>query len=228
MRLELAGVGKTYTLEGGAEIPALCDVHLVIERGEFVALMGPSGCGKTTLLSILGLLLRPSCGKYSLENHDALTLSRQEQARLRGQAIGFVFQSYNLLPREKAWRNVMIPLTFNPAYRSKRRERALEALRSVNMLGRKNHFPSQMSGGEQQRVGIARALVNSPRLLLADEPTGNLDTRTGSEIIKLIVELGKARGATVVIATHDSSVAELADRSIEMRDGRIVADTARK
>ena len=225
MRLELKGIKKTYELEGGAQIAALHSIDLVIESGEFIALMGPSGGGKSTLLSILGLLLRPTAGWYAVDGRPSESLGRRDADALRGQAIGFVFQSAMLLPREQAWRNVMIPLTFNPAYRAERKTRAIEALRAVNLTHRLEHFPSQMSGGEQQRVGIARALVNSPRLLLADEPTGSLDSRTGEDILNLIAELGKRHGATIVMATHASSVAKHANRVVEMCDGRIVSET---
>jgi len=227
MRLTLQGIGKTYELDGGTRIPALCDVTLTIASGEFVALMGPSGCGKFTLLTILGLLMRPSAGQYLVDGRDAQSLTRHAQDALRGQSIGFVFQAGNLLPREQAWRNVMIPLTFNPAHRKDRKQRALDALRAVRLDHRVNHFPSQMSGGEQQRVGIARALVNSPQLLLADEPTGSLDRRTGEDILALMAELGRARGATIIMATHDSNVASHAGRVIEMCDGKIVSDSRR-
>jgi putative ABC transport system ATP-binding protein len=224
MELELRGISKNYRLAGGVEVPALHDINLRVRAGECVALVGPSGCGKTTLLSILGLLSSSSTGEYILDGRNVDNLDRQQQARCRGDLFGFVFQSYNLLPREKAWRNAMLPLAFRASHRKDRRKRAVEALDAVGLRSRMNHIPSQLSGGEQQRIAIARALINRPALILADEPTGNLDSKTGTEILELIRQLTRARGATVIMATHNQSVAESADRIIAMQDGQIRKD----
>lgn len=221
MNIELKGVSKTYRPSRDAAVRAVREIDMIIRQGERVALMGPSGCGKTTLLSILGLLSRPTAGRYFLDGRDVCQLSRAEQARFRGERIGFIFQSYNLLPREQAWRNVIMPLSFQTKHRGMRRQRAMEAMAAVNLLPRARHYPAQMSGGEQQRVAIARALVNRPRLLIADEPTGNLDSSTGKEIMDLISNVAKQCEASVIMATHDRSVADCAERIIEMRDGRI-------
>jgi len=215
-------------MSGGVTVPALRNINLSMSPGEFVALMGPSGCGKTTLLSIMGLLASQSQGDYLLNERNILTLSRNELARWRSDFIGFIFQSYNLLPRENALRNAMLPLTFRRSHRSDRQQRALEALESVHLAHRQKHYPSELSGGEQQRVSIARALVNRPKLLLADEPTGNLDSQTGKEIMALIREVAEKSSATVVIATHDISVAAWARRIIHMKDGQIISDEKRK
>ncbi|MBM4154493.1 MAG: ABC transporter ATP-binding protein [Lentisphaerae bacterium] len=226
MRVELSGIGKTYRLSETVEVPALRDIDLRVREGEFVALVGPSGCGKTTLLSILGLLTLPSAGSYRLEDREAAGFSRNEMARCRASTIGFIFQAYNLLPREPAWRNVMFPLTFRAETRATRRQRALEALEAVGLAHRANHRPAQMSGGEQQRVAVARALVNRPKLLLADEPTGNLDSRTGRDVLDMIVDLAGRFGTSVITATHDPRVAARAGRVVEMSDGAIVSDGA--
>lgn len=228
MNIELKGVSKTYSLSGEAPVPALREIDIAIAPGESVALMGPSGCGKTTLLSVIGLLTQPSGGSYLLDERDAGGFSRREQARYRGQEIGFVFQAYNLLPRERAWRNVMLPLTFRSECRATRKEKALEALAAVHLEHRARHYPSQMSGGEQQRVAIARALVCRPSLLVADEPTGNLDSHAGDEIMDLILEVATQCGASVIMATHDRQTARYAHRLLEMRDGMIVADAEQR
>ena len=227
MDIDLAGVSKRYDLSGDVSIPALGKVDLRLTTGDFVALVGPSGCGKTTLLSVIGLLCRPSGGRYLLDGRDVERASRSEQAQWRADDMGFIFQSYNLLPRENAWRNVMLPLSFRRVHRARRRERALEVLEAVGLSRRARHYPSQMSGGEQQRVAIARALVNNPRLLLADEPTGNLDSATGREIMTLITEMARRFGSTVIMATHDQAIAGYAGRVVSMKDGRVVDDTRR-
>lgn len=225
MRVELSGIGKTYRLSETVQVPALHGVSLQVAEGEFVALVGPSGCGKTTLLSILGLLTQPTAGSYRLEGREVAGYSRNEMARCRAATIGFIFQAYNLLPREPAWRNVMFPLTFRAETRATRRQRAMEALEAVGLTHRANHRPSQMSGGEQQRVAVARALVNRPRLLLADEPTGNLDSRTSIEIMDLFRALNDG-GISIVMVTHEPDIARFTKRNILMRDGRIVRDAA--
>jgi len=224
LQLELTGIEKSYNVSESVSVPALRGIDIEIDRGEFVSLVGPSGCGKSTLLSILGLLTWPTAGRYNFEGRDTQTISRHDQARLRGDAIGFIFQSYNLLPRESAWRNVMFPLSFRSDTRATRKSASLEALEAVGLAHRADHFPSQMSGGEQQRVAVARALVNRPRLLIADEPTGNLDSVTGKEILNLIMQLATEYDTAVIMATHDSSVAAQAHRMVAMSDGRIISD----
>jgi len=218
------GVSKTY-LAGEVPVPVLRDVSLTIRQGEMVALMGASGSGKTTLMNILGCLDRPDGGEYRLEGRDVTTLSPAARAQLRSRKIGFVFQTFNLLPRTGALENVMMPGPYceDQPTTAELRERALELLRRVGLEGRSERAPSQLSGGEQQRVAIARALVNRPTLLLADEPTGNLDSRTSAEILQLFRELN-AEGLTIVIVTHDPEVAAHARRIIRIRDGRIAGD----
>ena len=228
MNIELRRVEKIFSMPGGHSVPALRDVNLNIASGDFVALMGPSGCGKTTLLSVIGLLSRQTHGDYLLDSRNVLALSSNELAQWRSDYIGFIFQSYNLLSKENALRNTMLPLTFRNIYRKDRKQRAVDALEAVQLAPRMRHYPSQLSGGEQQRVSIARALVNRPRLLLADEPTGNLDSQTGAEIMALIREVATRYSSTVIIATHDKSVADYAPRIIHMKDGKIISDESRK
>ncbi|MFM8253145.1 MAG: ABC transporter permease [Planctomycetota bacterium] len=224
--IELRNVHKTYHL-GEVDVPVLKDVSLTIRQGEFVALMGASGSGKTTLMNLLGCLDRPTSGSYQLDGVEIMRLSRSELAQLRGSRIGFVFQSFNLLTRTTAVDNVRMPTSYNAARRSGRliRSRATELLHSVGLNHRTDHSPGQMSGGEQQRVAIARSLINEPRLLLADEPTGNLDSKTGKEILALFRRLNTEQGITLLLVTHDPEVARHADRVIRMRDGRIVDDS---
>ena len=225
MQIELSDIHKTYRPSGEAPVRAVRGVDLRIRPGERVALMGPSGCGKTTLLSILGLLARPTGGLYRLGETDVSALSRTEQARCRARSIGFVFQSYNLLPRERAWRNVVLPLTFRPDTRRVRREKAMQALDAVGLAHRARHVPAQMSGGEQQRVAIARALIVEPSLLIADEPTGNLDSASGRQVMELLSGIANSNGITIVMATHDPATAAYADRIVHMRDGVLVTDS---
>jgi putative ABC transport system ATP-binding protein len=224
MLVALRGVYKSFFLAGGVTVPALRPVDVCVAAGEFVALVGPSGCGKTTLLSVIGLLTQPSGGDYRLNGRNTAEFSRQEQALWRSEKIGFIFQAYNLLPREDALHNVMLPLAFNPAFRKERRQQALAALQAVGLAHRVHHFPAQMSGGEQQRVAIARALINRPQLILADEPTGNLDSHTGADILNLISSLAAEHNAAILMASHERSVAERARRIIEMKDGCILRD----
>ncbi len=219
--VRLANVQKFYGI-GRAQVYALSDVSLQIERGQFVAVMGPSGSGKSTLLHILGCLDKPSEGKYCFDGVDTDRLSERALARLRNQRIGFVFQSYNLLPRETALENVSLPLIYAGANRAK--ERAQAALAAVGLAARAGHRPGQLSGGEQQRVAIARALVKNPDLLLADEPTGNLDSRTAAALMELVWSIHKNAGLTIVLITHNPDIAAYAERIIRLRDGRIVAD----
>ena len=215
---------RTYQLEG-VEVPALRGVSVQVEPGEFAAIIGPSGSGKSTLMHLLGLLDRPTGGTITVGGRDATGLTDTELAVLRNETIGFVFQSFQLLPRTTATDNVSLPLVYRGTPRRERRDRAVEALQTVGLGHRLDHRPSQMSGGEQQRVAIARALVGEPRVLLADEPTGNLDTRTGEEIMAILETLNRDRGVAVLLVTHDRDVAERARRQIHMRDGLIESDS---
>jgi putative ABC transport system ATP-binding protein len=220
--IELADVHKEYDA-GDAVVHALKGVDLHIARGEFLAIMGPSGSGKTTLMEILGCLSHPTRGRYRLNGRDVEEIDENGLARLRGEEIGFVFQSFNLLPRLTASANVELPLSYRGVARRERRERAHAALERVGLAHRANHLPSAMSGGERQRVAVARALVNQPSLVLADEPTGNLDSKTGAEIISLLERI-HADGNTVVVVTHDPAVGRRAQRRLVIRDGRIDSD----
>ncbi|HYV84668.1 MAG TPA: ABC transporter ATP-binding protein [Patescibacteria group bacterium] len=219
--IRLTHVTKVYD-SGDSEVKALRGVSLEIEAGDSIAIIGPSGSGKSTLMHILGCLDVPSAGEYELAGTPVSRLSDRELARVRNQRIGFVFQAYNLLPRASILRNVELPMMYAGAGREERRERALEALRRVGLAERAKHLPSQLSGGQRQRVAIARALVNRPSILLADEPTGNLDTQTGREIMTLFNELGQ-QGHTVILVTHDMSVAAHARRIVRIVDG-LIAD----
>jgi putative ABC transport system ATP-binding protein len=213
---------KTYTL-GGVPFHALDRVSLAIEEGELVAIMGYSGSGKSTLLNVLGCLDRPTSGRYVLGGRDVSRLGRGELAEVRNAAIGFVFQSFNLLPRTSALENVELPLVYAGVPRKERAARARAALDHVGLGERVQHRPSQLSGGQQQRVAIARAIVNAPRLVLADEPTGNLDSKTSEAIMALFQALWK-RGLTILYVTHEADVARYASRVVTMKDGRIVSD----
>ena len=221
--IQLEGVSRVYETGAGA-VRALDGVSTVIEQAEFVAIMGQSGSGKSTLMNIIGCLDRPTEGSYRLQGHDVGRLPDDARARLRGRAFGFVFQSYNLLPRLNALEQVELPLIYQRA--PNRRRRAAEALVRVGLKDRLTHVPTQLSGGEQQRVAIARSLVVNPLVLLADEPTGALDTRTGKELMELFSALVEERGITVVLITHEADVAAYASRTLLMRDGRIVEDSA--
>jgi len=220
--IALEGVHKHYAA-GGQDVHALRGIDLEIERGEFVAVMGPSGSGKTTLLEILGCLSRPSAGRYALDGAPLDGLGEEALARLRGRTIGFVFQAFNLLPRLTLAENVELPLVYQRVRRAERRERALDALSRVGLAHRAAHRPARVSGGERQRAAIARALVVRPTLLLGDEPTGNLDSETGGEVLDLLSGI-HAEGGTVVVVTHDASIAARAARRVRIRDGRIEDD----
>jgi putative ABC transport system ATP-binding protein len=211
---------------GSETVRALKGISFEVEAGEFVTIMGSSGSGKTTLLNILGCLDKPSIGDYFLDGVDVKKLSRDELAQLRNRKIGFVFQAYNLLPRTSALENVELPLLYNKEISvSERRERAIHALEAVKLAERLDHTPSQLSGGQQKRVAIARALVNEPVMILADEATGNLDSRTSYEIMSLMQELNSQQGKTIVFVTHEPDIASFSSRTIQLRDGRIQKDT---
>ncbi len=219
--IELEGVSRIYRT-GRIDVAALVDLDLGVERGEFLAVVGPSGSGKTTLMNIVGCLDRPTTGRYVLDGAAVDDFDDDGLARLRSRSIGFIFQSYNLLPRTSALDNVATPLAYQGVGRRERRRRAGEALERLGLGDRLDHEPTELSGGQQQRVAIARALVTEPALLLADEPTGNLDSASGAEVIGLLRELHSA-GRTLVLITHDADVAESADRQVHVRDGRLVA-----
>ncbi len=218
------GLGKVYSAGTEAEVVALRDVELRIERGEFVAIMGPSGSGKSTLMNLLGCLDTPTAGSYECDGVDVATLDAEALAQLRREKIGFVFQGFHLLPRMDATDNVAMPLGYARIPHAERRQRALAALAAVGLATRADHRPNELSGGQQQRVAIARALVNQPPILLADEPTGALDSKTGEEILALFKQL-RDDGHTVILITHDAHVAAHADRTFVMRDGELHPDT---
>jgi putative ABC transport system ATP-binding protein len=222
--IELNGVTKTYA-SGRVHVEALRGIDLRIVAGELIAIMGPSGSGKTTLMEILGCLLQPTAGGYRFKGRPVHTIQPDGLARLRGEEIGFVFQAFNLLPRMTALENVELPLTYRGVAARDRRARALDALMRVGLEGRVRHLPAELSGGERQRVAIARALVGRPTVILADEPTGNLDSGTGAEILTLLRDL-HAEGNTVVLVTHDARIAAETERTVAIRDGRIETDTA--
>jgi putative ABC transport system ATP-binding protein len=222
--IELDGVEKVYN-SGQVQVRALGPVDLVVDEGDLVAIMGPSGSGKSTMMNILGCLDVPSAGRYRLDGIDVSKLRDNKLAEIRNTRIGFVFQSFNLIPRTSALRNVELPLIYARA--GNRKSRALEALERVGLGERSHHMPNELSGGQQQRVAVARALVTNPAMILADEPTGNLDTKSTVEIMRLLTELNDS-GRTVVLITHEPEVAEFAKRVIELRDGQIVRDVRQK
>ena len=209
---------------GDIEVPALRGVNLEIESGEFAAVMGASGSGKSTFMNIVGCLDRPTRGSYFLEGHEVGSLSPNEWAYIRNHKIGFVFQGFNLLPRTTALENVELPMMYNGLRGKERRQRALEVLSLVGLEKRLDHMPNQLSGGQQQRVAIARALVNRPALILADEPTGNLDSKTSAEIMELFQNLNAKEGITIVLVTHEADIAAYSRRQIHFRDGLVTSD----
>ena len=225
MLIELKGIEKVYEMEA-EDVRALRGVDLDIDRGEYAAVMGPSGSGKSTLMNIIGCLDTPSAGTYRLNGADVSEMNPNELAGVRNQQIGFVFQTFNLLPRSSAFHNVELPLVYAGTRRRERREKAEAALERVGLADRMDHRPAELSGGQRQRVAVARALVNEPSLLLADEPTGNLDSRTGEEIMGLFDHL-HAEGNTVILVTHEQHVAGHARRSIAILDGLVAADERR-
>jgi len=223
--IETQDLWKTYAM-GDEEIHALRGVSIQIERGEYVAIMGPSGSGKSTLMNLIGCLDTPSKGSYLLNGKQVSQMSDNELARIRNQEIGFVFQTFNLLPRATALKNVELPLVYGGVRAKEREERAREALEKVELTSRMSHRPNELSGGQRQRVAIARALVNNPSILLADEPTGNLDSKTGHEIMALFERLHQA-GNTIILVTHEADVAAFAYRTIQIRDGQVENDVRR-
>ena len=226
MGFVLIDVIKHYRM-GDERVAALDGISLEIKTGEFVAIMGPSGSGKSTMMNILGCLDRPSSGSYLLNGQEVATLSDDELARTRNKRIGFVFQNFNLLSRVSAWENVALPLVYAGVAEKERLNRAAALLDSVGLTARKNHLPNELSGGQRQRVAIARALINDPSIIMADEPTGNLDSRSSVEIMNIFGELYK-QGKTVILVTHEPDIAEYAKRVITVRDGLILSDETKE
>jgi putative ABC transport system ATP-binding protein len=222
--IELKNVHKVYPM-GEVSVPALRGINLTIHPGEFVAIMGPSGSGKSTLMHLLGCLDLPSDGVVQLDGKDITTLDEDTLAQIRGKKVGFVFQTFNLIPTLTAQENVELPLFFQGVPREKRRARAAELLRKVGLDGRLHHKPAQLSGGERQRVAIARALANDPEIILADEPTGNLDSESGEAILELLAQLHR-EGKTIILVTHNPEAAAYAQRIVRIRDGRLVEEVA--
>src|SRR4030042_6815838 len=221
--IEARDITKIYTI-GDIKVKALSNVSVTIAKGEFVAVMGPSGSGKSTFMNILGCLDKPTDGKYILEDIDIGDLERDELAGIRNKKIGFIFQGFNLLPRTSAIENVELPMLYDGIPTKERKEHALRALKSVGLEGRGDHHPNQLSGGQQQRVAIARALVNNAPIILADEPTGNLDTKTSAEIMEILVKLNTQSNITVILVTHENDISAYSRRIIKFLDGKVVSD----
>ena len=222
--IEMENISRVYG-EGDIAVRALDRINLTIEAGEFLAIMGPSGSGKSTAMNVIGCLDSPTSGQYRFCGVEVGTLTRDQRALLRRHYLGFIFQGYNLLPRTSALHNVELPLIYKGLGRAERQVAAAEALQKVGLADRAHHDPSELSGGQQQRVAIARALVGGPKVILADEPTGNLDTKTSAEIIQMLLKLNRVEGLTIVMVTHEEDMAAYADRLIWMVDGRIERDT---
>jgi len=220
--ITLSHINKNYRM-GALDICALCDVTLSVHAGELIAIMGPSGSGKSTLMNMIGCLDRPTSGSYRFEDREISSMTDDELASIRNVKIGFVFQTFNLLPRFSALKNVEVPLVYSGVPARLRKERAMPLLQQVGLADRMDHKPTELSGGQQQRVAIARALVNHPPLLLADEPTGNLDSRSGVEILNILTGLNE-QGVTIMIVTHDKDVAARCKRIINLKDGQIISD----
>jgi putative ABC transport system ATP-binding protein len=223
--IKLEAITKVFYTDE-VETHALSGIHLEIRQGEYVSIAGPSGCGKSTLLSILGLLDTPSEGRYELNHHDVSRLDHAERARIRNREVGFIFQSFNLIGDLTVYENVELPLTYRNMPAPERKKRVLEALERVGMAHRTHHYPAQLSGGQQQRVAVARAIAGSPSVLLADEPTGNLDSTNGEAVMDLLKELHR-QGATLVMVTHDPRYEEYAERSVHLFDGVVIEDRTR-
>jgi putative ABC transport system ATP-binding protein len=221
--IELDHIHKTYTM-GDVDVHALRGVGLTVREGEFVAIMGASGSGKSTTMNIIGCLDRPTRGHYILDGQDVSEMSKDERADIRCQKIGFVFQGFNLLSRTSALENVELPMLYAGIETSERKQRAMDALAAVGLTGREQNHPNQLSGGQQQRVAVARALVNNPALILADEPTGNLDSRTSVEVMEIFQRLNRERGITLILVTHESDIADYAGRVVVFKDGKIKRD----
>ena len=221
MILSLRNINKSYD-EGKMEVPVLFDISLDVEEGEYVAIMGPSGSGKSTLMNIIGCLDVATSGEYILDGENIENKTDNEMSDIRNKTIGFVFQNFNLLPRETALENVALPMLYGGVHRSERLARAEEALKKVGLEDRMNFLPTQLSGGQKQRVAIARAIVNKPKLLLADEPTGALDTASGMQVMEIFKELNEKEGMTIVMITHEKEIADHAKRQMVIRDGRLL------
>jgi putative ABC transport system ATP-binding protein len=224
--IELKGIDRIFHL-GDSEVHALRDVNLIIKQGEYISVMGPSGSGKSTLLNLLGLLDQPNSGAYLLDGRDVTTLNPDEQAKVRSQRVGFIFQSFHLVPRLSAAANIELPLVLSGIDVKERSKRVSQAINDYGLADRAHHKPNELSGGQRQRVAIARATVTQPALLLADEPTGNLDRATGEEVVSLLETLN-SQGMTLVVVTHDQAVGSRANRQIKMVDGSVVSDITRK
>lgn len=221
--IRLSHIGKSYYLGNNQEVPVLRDINLSVRRGEFVSIMGPSGAGKSTLMNILGCLDRPTKGSYLLENQEVANQTDDELAYTRNKRIGFVFQSFNLLPRLSTVDNVILPMVYGNVYKSERRKRAEAMLKSLGLGDRIDHMPNELSGGQRQRVAIARALINDPAIIMADEPTGNLDSKSTADVMNLFTELYQS-GKTVLLVTHELDVADYATRHVILSDGAISKD----
>lgn len=221
--IRLENVCKVYKMGEGVEVTAICGINFSVEEGDFACVLGPSGSGKSTLLHIMGLLDSPTAGKVFIDGIDTTKMTPEEQARIRGEKIGFVFQMFNLVNSLKAWENAALPLTIRGVPLSEREKKAKELLTQLGLGNRLDHYPSQLSGGQRQRVAIARALINNPAVILADEPTGNLDSKTGKEVIDILKDLNE-KGRTIVLITHDNSLTKVAKKIWRIKDGRLEKD----